>query len=195
MKKGTGKMETNNEYLGGCYPAGDSNTIMIDVWGWLMVEYEINSVLDVGCGYGHAIKWFEEFPINCVGVDGYVPAVQNKICRNNLHLHDYTSGNFNTSFNFDLGWSSEFLEHIEEKYIVYVFDSFLKCKHVCITHAYPEQIGFHHVNCQTDEYWIGKFKDHNFCFDATNSQKLRKTDRWNAPWGRKSLMLFHNENI
>ncbi len=182
---------STNDHLGGCYKCGDANTIMPDIWGWLMVEYNIQSVLDVGCGYGHALSWFENFPIHCVGVDGYIDAINDKVCRTNIIQHDYTLGNLDYNHNFDLCWCAEFLEHVEEKYLNFIFDSFLKCKYVCITHAHPDQIGYHHVNCQNDEYWIEKFKEHNFSFDKKISDKLRLSNRWNAGWGRNSLMFFY----
>lgn len=184
-------MNENKSHLGGCYSIGDANTIMPDVWGWLTVNYNIKSILDVGCGYGHSMVWFEKFMIDCIGIDGFEAAINNRVCSSPIILHDYNTGNLNLSKQFDLGWSSEFLEHVDEKYLPFVFDTFLKCNHVCMTHAWPNQDGYHHVNCQSDEYWVETFVQNGFLFDTDNTKKLRLTDRWSAGWGRNSLMLFH----
>ena len=35
-------------HLGGAYAGGDANTIMPDVWGYLLTRWPIRRVLDVG---------------------------------------------------------------------------------------------------------------------------------------------------
>jgi hypothetical protein len=183
-----------SDHLGGCYPEGDANTIMHDVWGWLLVEYDIKSMVDVGCGYGHALEWFSRHLVSSEGVDGFPPAVEQNVSGTPCYLHDFTQGQYAaaTSKKWDLGWCAEFVEHIEEQFIPNYMHTLQSCKHACITHAEPGQIGFHHVNCQTRDYWVKVFQKYGFVYDEGNSHKLRTTNRWNAGWGRKSLLLFHN---
>ena len=184
------------DHLGGCYPEGDANLIMHDVWGWLIVEYDVKSCIDVGCGYGHALDFIEKLNVSSEGVDGYEPAVAGKICGSPVYSHDYTLGDYPKAdeTKWDLAWSGEFLEHVEERYLPHIMHTFKACKHVCATHAEPGQIGFHHVNCQTTDYWVTQFEKYGFAFDEGNTKKLRQTDRWHTGWGRRTLMLFHNEN-
>lgn len=47
-------------HLGGAFEQGDPLTNMLDVWGYLLVKFELKSVIDVGCGFGHTLKWFAE---------------------------------------------------------------------------------------------------------------------------------------
>ena len=185
---------TNQDHLGGCYETGDSNTIVQEVWGWLMVQYNIQSMIDIGCGYGHAAEYFQKFLIHCTGVEGYKPAIENKVCSCPVVEHDYTLGELDLANHtrWNLGWCAEVVEHIEEKYLPNLLHTFKACDHVCITHAVPGQDGYHHVNCQTSEYWVDRFTEAGFIYDAENTALLRKTDRWKAHWGRPTLMLFHN---
>lgn len=186
-----------DDHLGGCYPEGDANTIMHDVWGWLAVEYQVKRFLDVGCGYGHALQFMGNYDMHVEGVDGYLPAIENKVCGAGINIHDYTKGKFRKADEerWDLAWSAEFLEHIEEPYIPDVMHTFQACKHVCATHGEPGQIGHHHVNCQTTGYWVRQFYQYGFYYDHKATVKLRKTDRWKAGWGRRTLMVFHNLNL
>lgn len=188
--------ELDPNELGGCYPCGDGNTIMRDVFGWLMVECEVKSMIDVGCGYGHNLQMFEEHLINCVGVEPYPPAVEGKVCGSPIIPHDYRTGPLPEAEDhlWDLGICMEVLEHIDEKFLPYVMRTFQSCKFVCATHAFPGQEGHHHVNCQDTDYWVAKFKEYGFRFDPEATKKLRATDRWKAPWGRRSLMFFRNES-
>lgn len=185
---------TNQDHLGGCYPTGDANTTMQDVWGWLMVQYNIKSMLDIGCGYGYTAKYFEQFLVHCTGVDGYTPAIENKMCGSHIEEHDYTLGELELANHnrWDLGWCAEVVEHIEEQYLPNLMHTFKACDHVCITHAVPGQAGHHHVNCQTSEYWIDRFTESGFVYDEKTTQLLRQTDRWKTQWGRPTLMMFHS---
>lgn len=181
------------EHLGGAYPGGDGNTIMQDVWGFLVINYEVKSVLDVGCGYGQGLKWFLDHSISGLGIDGFPDAIKNNLCPGNVMLHDFCDGPPALEHGYDLGWSAEFLEHVEEKYVPNIMAAFAGCGHVCVTHGEPGQNGHHHVNCQDDDYWVERFREHGFEYLADETRKLRLSDRWHAPWGRRSLMLFRNE--
>ena len=163
---------------------------MPDIWGYLLVKYDLRSVLDVGCGYGHALEWFQKNGCCVVtGVDGDPDAIKNcKIA--DIKEHDYTKGLAPVGTPYDLGWSAEFLEHVEEKYIPNFMPTFRLCRYVCVTHGEPGQYGHHHVNCQDSSYWIKKFTDYGLEYDPIETQTLRRTDRWRAGWGRRSLLWF-----
>jgi SAM-dependent methyltransferase len=171
------------EHLGGAYVQGDSNTIMPDVWGYLLVKYGIKTMVDIGCGYGHAMEWFSKYLVHSIGFDGDPEAVNKNRLPGHAFVHDFTLGEprdgiIKEADFFDLAWSSEFLEHVEEKYMANYMAVFRRCRYACVTHAEPKQPGHHHVNCEDDDYWIQKFAD------------LRSTDRWGAGWGRRTLMFF-----
>lgn len=182
-------------HLGGAYPEGDGNTWMPDVWGYLIVKYNVKTVLDIGCGYGHAMKWFSEFLVHAVGIEGDPNAVNGTKLPGHSFLHDFTLGRpperiIKRADLFDLAWSAEFLEHVEERFIQNYMDAFRQCRFACVTHAEPGQVGHHHVNCQTDDYWIHQFAQAGFIHDPKETEILRRTDRWKAGWGRRTLMFF-----
>lgn len=182
-------------HLGGAYDVGDANTFMPDVWGYLLTKYNLKSVLDIGCGYGHAIEWFSRFLVHCVGIDGDPNCVAGAKLPGHVFQHDFTLGDPPESIikprdYFDLAWSAEFLEHVEERYMEHYMSAFRRCRYVCVTHAEPGQAGHHHVNLQPDDYWVQVFAESGFIIKPEETRILRRTDRWTAGWGRRSLMFF-----
>lgn len=181
-----------NEHLGGAYACGDSNTFMPDVWGYLMLRYRIESVLDVGCGYGHSMKWFSDMRLAVTGVEGWRDALDGHLLPGMTIAHDYTLGPAPlANATFDMGWSAEFLEHVDEQFIPHYMQDFKRCRLIVVTHAEPGQNGHHHVTLHDDKWWVDMFARHGFQFDPCESALLRLTDRWKSGWGRRTLMVFH----
>lgn len=179
------------DHLGGAYEQGDANTIMVDVWGYLLVKYELKSVLDIGCGFGHALKWFSQNGLCQIrGVEGWPEAVEKTLVPGSIIKHDFNDGPLLIGQPFDLAWSAEFLEHVDEKFLPNVMPLFLTARYSCVTHGEPGQAGHNHVNCQGDEYWIKKFSEYGMAHLESETQLLRRTDRWRVEWGRRSLMMF-----
>jgi len=165
---------------------------MPDVWGYLMLRYGVKSVLDVGCGFGHSMKWFSDMRLSVRGVEGWTEAVAAHLVPGAVTQHDYTLGPAPLGYStFVLGWSAEFLEHVSEPYIPNYMADFARCRIVCVTHAEPGQNGHHHVTLHRDAWWVEKFAEYGFAFNPLESSRLRLTDRWGAGWGRRTLMLFH----
>jgi SAM-dependent methyltransferase len=179
------------EHLGGAFlEAPDANTFMPDVWEHLIHQYGIQSVLDVGAGAGWSTKWFVEKGLYTLGIEGWKEALDKSRCRSNVVEHDYTQGSFVPACRFDLGWCAEFVEHVEERFIPNFMASLQSCKYVCLTHSEPGQFGFHHVNCQSTDYWINKMQEYGFDHDQRETLHLRSTDTQKALWGRRSLTFF-----
>lgn len=185
-------MSNNKDnHLGGAIEQGDSNTVMVDVWGYLLVRYELKSVLDIGCGFGHTMKWFSDNGLCRVqGIEGWDEAYEKNIMKAQVLKHDFEDGPATIATPFDLAWSAEFLEHVKEHFIPNFMAAFRMCRYAVITHGEPGQAGWHHVNCQTDAYWIKKFAKYGFEHRAEETALLRRTDRWRAGWGRRTLMFF-----
>lgn len=181
---------TADSGIGGAIPQGDGNTMMPDVWGYLLVKYNPKMIIDVGCGFGHTLKWFADYGVTVVGVDGWKEAIDKNVVGANAHLHDFTSGPYIHGTAFDIAWSAEFLEHVEERYIPNFMPIFQSARVSVVTHGEPMQHGHHHVNCQTSSYWIAKFAEFGLVHDAAETDLLRRTDRWGAAWGRRTLMCF-----
>ena len=89
----------------------------------------------------------------------------------------------------------EVVEHIEEKYVNNLMDTLCNGKYVLITHAFPGQDGWHHVNCQPSEYWIEKFSNRGYTFDEKQSLFLRKLASMDgAEHIKRSALFFIKDN-
>lgn len=183
---------TPDNHLGGC--DGGAGTWLPDIWERMIVLYQIRSVIDIGCGMGRNTKWFLDHGCEVLGVDGfpeYLKLAQIPIDR--MLLHDYTLGPYIPSGHYDLGWCSEFVEHVEEKFAPNFLATFARCKHVCLTYATPGQGGYHHVNENTLEYWVEKMESIGFTHDADYTRAMRATGA-DIGYGRRTLTWFDNRN-
>lgn len=160
-------------HLGGYVPGGDEATWYPDLWLWLIDQLKLKSVLDVGCGEGHAGQFFLDQGCEVIGVEG--------IKQDHLWIvqHDYSMAPFPQQLpmlfweSFDLVWCCEFVEHVEEKYMRNYLASFKLGRYVAMTHAEPGQAGFHHVNCRTQDYWIGVMASIGFHHELMLSARAR----------------------
>lgn len=184
----------SEEHLGGAYlDCPDTNTFMPDIWQWLIDRHQIKSVIDVGCGAGWNTVWFHDRGLYAVGVEGWPEAIaKTRMPMQRMIVHDYTKGPLESSRRFDLCWSSEFVEHVEEQFVPNFMATFKCAKRVCMTYATPGQTGFHHVNEQPFEYWIERMKENGFTLDREATHYMRATDN-GAAWGRRTLTLFENQ--
>lgn len=179
-----------SDHIGGAFEQGDPLTTMVDVWGYLLVKYQVKSVIDVGCGFGHTLKWFAEYGCQITGIEGWHEAVERSQVPGMVIEHDFTKGVPSISHSVNLAWSAEFLEHVDEECLPNVMPVFKMAKYSCITHGEPGQPGYHHVNCRPSEYWRDKFAEYGMIWDERETALLRRTDRWQAMYGRRTLMFF-----
>jgi len=186
-------------HLGGYIEGGDDATYFPELWRWLVEEQGVRSVLDVGCGEGHAVRFFESLDVDALGVDG--------VFQDDPHIfrHDYTEGRWRPSFvrqgpegpwrddRCDLIWCCEFVEHVEERFMANFLWTFQCAEMVLITHAGPGQDGYHHVNCQPAAYWIGAMAAIGYTLDRELTMRTRLIARANlSPWNHyvRSGLVF-----
>ena len=153
---------------------GDPATWMPELWSWAHDRLGVRSVLDVGCGEGHAAGYFRDLRCEVRGVDGSVQAQQaSKIA--DVHVrHDFIEGPYQPERMFDLVWSCEFVEHVEEQYVENFLLTFRYSRRfVMMTYAPPGQPGWHHVNCQPQEYWVEKLANIGFTLDEALTEESR----------------------
>lgn len=157
---------------------GDPQTWSPEVWRFAVERLGVRSVLDVGCGEGHAAGYFRELGCRVQGVDGSVQARRDSVIRERHVLHDYTQGLYLPGDDFDLVWSCEFVEHVEERYLENFLATFA-CgeRYLMMTFASPGVHGYHHVNCQPAEYWIEKVGALGFAWDEALTVESRALAR------------------
>lgn len=171
------------EHLGGWWSTtdiwGDPGTWGPEVWNKIIKDFNIESVADIGCGLGFAAKYFSQKGLYVVAVEGGTNAINNSVFEGNLLQNDYTiSSAFDSEYDeHDLIWCCEFVEHVETQFEPLYFNDFKTGKYVAMTFAEPGQPGFHHVNCQTQDYWIKKVENLGFKFNSEYSESLREIAR------------------
>lgn len=176
-------MEVDSPHLGGYIVGGDPATYYPQLWESLVHSHGIRSVVDVGCGEGHAARFFAERDCHVIGIDGIQQPSEKSW---QFVLHDYTKGSWPDKVRgnrmesaTDLVWSCEFVEHIEERYVPNFLETFLMGSMVLMTHAEPNQPGYHHVNCRTADYWIGAMAAVGFQLDEGLTYNCRGLARMN----------------
>jgi hypothetical protein len=150
--------------LGGNMRHGDIHTSCPVLWRYLVERFGLSSMLDVGCGEGHAVKFFHNMGLYAFGIDGLPDNVHNAVAP--IALHDLLKGPF--FLPVDLVWSCEVAEHIDPGHVEHYLDTLSNGRIVAITHAIPGQDGYHHVNCQPPEYWIGRMRVRGFRMSEDN---------------------------
>jgi cyclopropane fatty-acyl-phospholipid synthase-like methyltransferase len=186
---------SNEEHLGGCIineGHGDTGTYAPQVWDFLIDRLNIKSIIDVGCGAGYSLQYFLNKGLIGIGVEGFEYAISRSPVKKHLVLHDYTKDQYVSAGEYDLAWSCEFVEHVEEQYVPNFMATFMKAKYVAMTHAVPGQPGHHHVNCQTADYWIDIFKKHCFelCQDLSLEARNKLNNCENGGHVKNTLMIF-----
>ena len=174
--------QEKEKHLGGYWNIknlwGDPGTWGPEIWNKIIKDHDIESVADIGCGLGYSTRYFSQKGLDAVGVEGGTNAINNSVFEGAMFHHDYVKGSaFYDDDEYDLIWCCEFVEHVEEQYSSHFLKDFSKGKFVAMTFAEPGQPGYHHVNCQPQEYWIQKLDELGYDFDAEYSEELRAIAR------------------
>jgi SAM-dependent methyltransferase len=157
---------------------------------WAINNFAAKSFLDIGCGPGGMLNLAKDLNLTFFGIDGD-PTID---IAHNFLLHDFTKGPAPISNQYDLIWSCEFVEHVEEHYV----DNFMKCfqlgKFIILTHAPPGTPGRHHVNCQNSQYWIETFARYNLIYNEELTVSLRNSSTMTRNFVRETGLFFINSN-
>jgi cyclopropane fatty-acyl-phospholipid synthase-like methyltransferase len=136
--------------LGGNMRHGDIHTWAPGLWRYIIERFGVQSMLDVGCGEGHAVLFFHREGVKSHGIDGLSANVHRAVTP--IALHDLLVASY--VMPVDFVWSCEVAEHIASEKVDNYIDTITNGRVIAMTHAVPGQGGHHHVNCQPKEYWI-----------------------------------------
>lgn len=164
--------------LGGNMRHGDVHTWSPILWRFLAERFAIQSMLDVGCGEGHAVTFFHKMGILAHGIDGLITNIRRAVTP--IALHDILSGPY--IMPVDLVWSCEVAEHILPDKVDFFLDTLANGRVVAMTHALPGQGGYHHVNCQPPEYWTECMAKRGYALSEDNElirEIAGKDQTWN----------------
>lgn len=179
-------MATNLPY----HLGGHLNRTHIDegVLDWVIKYFNVRSFLDIGCGPGGMVDLAISKNLEALGVDGDYSIKRSNT--DNFFTHDYSLGPLVLDKSYDLVWSCEFVEHVEEKFLQNFMQTFLCGKYVILTYSPPGTPGHHHVNCQTDHYWIKTFESCGFQYQAVETNLLKKYSTMKRDFVRKFGLFF-----
>lgn len=164
----------DENHLGGFIAEGDPATFTPGLWKYLVEKYNAKSVIDVGCGMGFSVKEFLKYTTDVVGIDGSEYVAQNSSLKDYIKHIDFTKTKYVPEKIYDLCWSCEFVEHVEEQFMDNYFEVFKNSRYCAITYAGIGQDGHHHVNCQPKEYWIDKFKSYGLDFLENETMEAKE---------------------
>jgi SAM-dependent methyltransferase len=172
------------EHLGGHANYTNEDAGVLDL---IIAKYRPKSMLDIGCGPGGMLREAVKRGMVAKGIDGDFTLDYAGL---DVVVHDFTMGPAPVDGEYDLGWSVEFLEHIEEQYLPNIAQAFQRCRYVFVTHALPRQVGWHHVNCQPEAYWLRVFRSWGFNPIGSFSKDLRKASTMQGPYARRTGLFF-----
>lgn len=177
-------MEKLPEHLG-----GHLNKTHTDrgVLVWAINKFNIKSMIDIGCGPGDMVNIAKERNLEVLGIDGDFTL---NLTEPDFLICDFTIEKPKIDRTFDLAWSVEFLEHVEEKYMDHYMEAFKSAKYIICTAAPPGQAGHHHVNCQPKEYWFDKFKQYGFEYDKEMTQEMKNNSTMKKGFIKSNGMFF-----
>ena len=176
--------------VGGYQFGGDPWTYYPNLWEWLVkggdTTKRVTSVVDVGCGEGHALRYFKKLGCEVIGLE-QIPQTDPHILE-----HNFEEKPFVPNSTFDLLWSCEFVEHVDESKINNLVPVFKSARRIAMTHAFPGQFGVHHVNCQENVYWIDFLCRHGFSLNVVATLKAKevvRTDIGNSHFERSGMIF------
>lgn len=177
-------------HLGGFIAGGDPDTFDPAVWQDLIKEFKPRNMIDIGCGEGHAIKWFVDNGVDGIGIEGSTKALENSPVKDRITIHDYTKGPYRVESSFDLAWSCEFVEHVESQFSNNYMTTFNASPVVAMTYSEPQWSsgGHHHVNCQPQSYWNTVFEFWGYMWMEEYSMHLRSIAT--AKWIKPTVSIF-----
>ncbi len=187
----TSNTSKSQPHLGGNIIEGDPFTFSPKVWDYIIDRFAINTVLDIGSGMGYSSHYFHKKGLICIAVDGLKENIKHAIYPT-LEI-DLTKEYINT--NVDLVHCQEVVEHIKEEYLDNTLRSLACGRFIIMTHALPNQSGYHHVNKQPREYWEKNLKKYNYyplLKDTNQIRKIAKED--GAIYLEQTGILFANRD-
>ena len=174
-------------HLGGYIAGGDESTYCPQLWHQLIHEFNIQSMLDLGCGEGHALRFFRDHGVQVMGIDGVAQDDPD------ILQWDFTKGPIDieeVAPEIDFIWCAEFVEHVEEQFEENYLPLFRLGKMIAITHADPGQPGHHHVNLRSASYWMKRLREHGLEFDLALTNAARELCMHNGNHFARSGLVF-----
>ena len=157
----------------------------------VMKLFNVQSVLDVGCGTGSWLATFSKLGVPVVrGIDNAaMEKAQLQIPRECLIKQDLTQP-FQIDRQFDLVMSLEVAEHLPESCAKDIVKRLVSAGDVILfSAAIPHQGGTNHINEQWPEYWAELFAEHGYIPVDYLREKIWNNESVNY-WLAQNLLFY-----
>lgn len=157
---------------------------------YIIRYHEYREIIDIGCGDGSYTRFLSDSGLRCYGYDGN-PDTYNatgELC----NVLDFSKPVDIKPL--DVVLCLEVGEHVPKKYQDILIKNIADCaKHMIIlSWGVPDQGGFGHVNCRTNNYIVRKVREHGFKYNPAETLGLRTHST--KTWFKNTLMVFHRDN-
>lgn len=166
----TEMLDKDNPHLGGNIREGNPFTYAPSVWEYMVKRFAVRSVLDLGCGLGHAAHYFDQMGLQVIAVDGLRNNIRDAIYPAVLVDLSRTS----VCCRVDLVHCQEVVEHVAEEHLENVLSSLACGRVILMTSATPGQGGHHHVNEKPLQYWIDHLRRHRCEVLPEDTRRVRR---------------------
>lgn len=187
-------MNELSEHLGGHLDRTHVDRGVLDL---ITTKYSIASMIDIGCGPGGMYSIAKDCGIDWRGIDGDYTLTYSEEMKPLVTIHDFVEPYIPqhiTDSQFDLAFSVEFLEHVEERYVPNFMKVFKRARYAVVTAAPPGAGGHHHVNCRLEDYWIGVFAANGFKYNHKMSIEMRKCSTMAKGFMARTGMFFERHS-
>ncbi len=161
--------------------------------------FQLNSLIDVGCGTGHYLHACRQSGISDVfGMEGSPFAFKHLLVPDHLVVRHDLRKPFQFDRRWDLALSLEVAEHIDDvdtdNYVRILCNA---SDVVVITAAPLGQGGTRHVNEHSRSWWTEKFSGAGYRYDAAATDKMilgireaKAQQKFVASWFEPNIMVF-----
>jgi hypothetical protein len=156
--------------------------------------FQINSVIDYGCGTGSWLKSFQENGVKSIkGYDGHWVDPSNlQIPTDSFVKCDFTK-DFKVTEKADLAVSLEVAEHLDQIHAENFISILTQTSDLILfSAAIPFQGGTHHVNEKWPEYWAAIFSKYGFV-PADYIRPLIWNDHQVEFWFAQNILIYVKE--
>ena len=175
-------VDPQKPHLGGNMGGGDQGTdFSKDLWPWLVTSYQIKRIFDVGCAEGHALRAFKALGVEVLGLEGLWQNARK--CKVPVVVHDLSLGPCRVE-GFDFIWCCDVVEHVEERFVPNILETFKSAKRVALCHGTESMghSGWHHVNNKSVDYWAAQMKSAGFLLDAEGTRLSHEITKGRSYW-------------
>jgi len=124
-------------HLGG-FTIYDGQGVSPGAWRWMIEEFGVKSMMDIGCGKGVSTLWFHLHGAKVLCLEGSHDAVSNSLLPDPTHQvveHDFSRGPYWPEDTYDIVWSVEFLEHVGRNYQYNYLQAWRKAAYIFASHS------------------------------------------------------------